>query len=328
MSTDDRSAEFSLQQPSDSDETQSMKDAPVRIDWDQWFNSASVENIPAIPFPPGQVFLPGEVKQLHLYEARYLALFETVVLRYDKRCAHVLIDARRRAMAAFGTVISVRNWKRLNIGVSVHVEAVGRTRTSRFVSSSPFLRGEFQSVQDDSLPEQQLIAVRQLEVRFWQAFRDVVSLSIRIGIDPIRQKIDTATETIQASNETPLSKQSMQFTNDPKQYPVVNGDGIIPVTFDGKEQFFETRLKNAALRAVNFCPVDFVSDITDNEMLARRVEGLSFAGWDYFPSVPAMRQRAIEARNTMARFTTVVENLERYSRRLAAQLALQRAFPT
>ncbi|CAN8076291.1 unnamed protein product [Agarophyton chilense] len=321
MCTDYRATEFPQQQPSD--DAHSMRAAPVRIDWDRWLSSTAVGNFPALPFPPDQVFMPGEVKQLHLFEARYLALFETVVLRYEKRCAHVLIDAQRSAMAAIGTVISVRNWKRLDVGVSVHVEAVARLRTSRLISSSPFLRGEFENVQDHSLSEAQLIAARLLEVRFWHAFRAVVSLSLQIGIDPIRQ-IHTASQTMQMSNKIP---QPTQLSNHLLRDHDVTPEAVKPPTFEGKKQFYESKLKHAASRAINYTAIDFVSQITDDQMLARRLQGLSFAGWDYFPSGPALRQKAIEERNTLARFTTVVHQLEDYSRRLAAQLALQRAFP-
>lgn len=263
--------------------------------------------------------MPGEVKRLHLFEARFLELFETVVLRYDKRCTHVLIDSRRRAMAAFGAVISVKEWRRLDVGVSVHIEAVGRMKASRLTSSSPFLRGDFESFHDLPLSEEQLIAARKLEVRFWKAFRDVVSVSLQMGSSPMRQKIDTASSTIQATNVKGEVPHSTDF--------VLNNDEVIRLSSEGKKQLFEAKLQEAASRAVNYLPVDFMSDITDDEMLARRVQGLSFAGWDYFPSGPAMRQKAIEQCDTIARFTTVVENLEEHSRKLAAQLALQSIFP-
>lgn len=319
MSFDNRFTEFSLRQPSDSDNSQPTHTSPSQMDWEQWLTSDSTENIPAIPFPPTQVFMPGEVKRLHLYEARFLELFETVVLRYDKRCAHVLIDSRRRAMAAIGSVISVKEWRRLDIGVSVLIEAVGRVNTSRLTSSSPFLRGDFESFHDLPLSEEQLITARKLEVRFWKAFHDVLSLSLQMGSSPMRQKIDTASstmKTISAKGEVPQSTDL-----------VLNDDKVIMLSPEGKKQLFEAKLHEAASRAVNYQPIDFTSDVIDDEMLARRVQGLSFAGWEFFPSGPAARQKAIEQCNTVARFTTVVENLEQHSRKLAAQLALQSVFP-
>jgi len=54
--------------------------------------------------------------------------------------------------------------------------------------------------------------------------------------------------------------------------------------------------------------------------------GLSFAGWDFFPSQPGDRQKAIEQRDTLKRFKNVVERLEQFSLKLAAKLALQDVF--
>lgn len=318
MSSYNRDSEFSLGHASEPEGPQRLEPQPDQMDWRKWSDSAITQIIPAIPFPPTQIFMPGEVKQLHLFEARFLTLFETIVLKYEKRCAHVLIDSNRRAMAAIGTVISVKSWRRLDVGIHIEVEGIGRLKTSRLSSSSPFLRGEFKSVHDINSNENELIAVRRLEEIFWKDFENIISLSLELGISPVREKVDTAASTTKAVDKG-MERKGSEATLD--------GDNSLLLSLEGKKKLYEKNLKTAAQRAVNFQPIDFVSEVIDDEMLARRVQGLSFAGWDYFPSDAVMRQRAMEERNTLKRFSVVVKNLKEHAQKLTAQLALRRAFP-
>lgn len=322
MAVNDRSTEFSL---GESDESQQRaSDASTAndlADWDDWRLTGRPMTVPAIPFPPVDIFLPGETKRLHLFEARYLALFENVVVQYDKRCAHILIDSARRAMAAFGTISHVRSWRRLDVGVSVEFEAVGRLKMKKLYSAAPFLRGDFEFVEDDLLEGADSIAeVSQLEVRFWTAFREVVSLCVKLGEDPIRNKVDTATATIDAVE----SKGGVARA--PGRDTLGGDNNVFLLSSDAKKEMYEQKLKQAAKRAVNFEELDFASEEVSNEIVLRRARALSFAGWDFFPSTPGMRQKALEQRNTLARLQTVVTALEERSRKLAAKLALENVF--
>lgn len=318
MLSKDRLTEFSLNSspdPFDSTDSKAQED----IDWDKWSTTGEAMTIPAIPFPPGQVFMPGEQKQLHLFEARYLALFETVVVDYDKRCAHVLIDSNRKAMAAFGTTMAVKSWRRLEVGVSVDFEAVGRLKTARLKPSTPFLRGEFQIAEDEPMQGTDFDEARQLEKRFWSALDIIISACIKLDHDPIRKKIDTASMTMDATDGNSSSPQNIQSSS------IAGKNKMFVLSPDAKKALFLQKVKQAAKRAVNHETIDFESEDISDAMLERRATGLSFAGWDFFPSQPGMRQKAIEGKNTVTRLETVVSNLEEHSRTLTAKLALQDA---
>lgn len=315
MSTNPRSEEFSLnsrpENPSTSPET------PETLDWAAWQRTRKKMSIPALPFPPEQVFLPGETKTLHLFEARYLALFEHVVLHCDKRCAHVLIDFNRQAMAAFGVIVHIRSWRRLDVGVSVDIEAVGRLKSCRIRNPAPYLHGEFEPVDDLPLPgADHVTTARRLLDRFWPAFREVVQLSLKLGEDPIREKVPTASKT----ND---HVERGQAGTEPRS---VAGDNAAFAPSQGaNEDAFEEKLKQVARRAVNFEHLEFTDD-ADDHMVVRQAHALSFAGWDFFPSHYGLRQRAIEGRDTLYRLTNVVAGLEEYRKQLAAKLAVQSAF--
>jgi hypothetical protein len=72
----------------------------------------------ALPFGIDDVLLPGETKQLHLYEARFLALFEEVQtptrcrLERTSVCGPAIYD--RRVMLAL--ICGCRRWRQSTVG--------------------------------------------------------------------------------------------------------------------------------------------------------------------------------------------------------------------
>lgn len=322
MALNDRSTEFSLGKPDESSQPGNDVSKPEeQVDWGDWRLTGRTMTVPAIPFPPHEIFLPGEAKHLHLFEARYLALFENVIVHCDKRCAHVLIDSTRQAMAAYGTVVHVRSWRRLDVGVSVEFEAVGRLKTKTVHYVAPFLRADVEFV-EDKFPEgaEMMAKVRKLETRFWSAFREVVSMCVKLGEDPIREKVDTATATVAA-----VEGKDGDTKTDGRN--TIGGENsMFLLSPDAKKELYEQQLKQAARRAANFEELDFSSEADSSETISRRVMALSFAGWDFFPSAPGMRQKALEGRDTVGRLETVVTEMEQHSRKLAAKVALQNAF--
>ncbi|XP_042036194.1 agamous-like MADS-box protein AGL80 isoform X1 [Salvia splendens] len=53
---------------------------------------ASSLELPLLPFPIDQVLIPSEVKSLHLYEARYIALLEESLFQKNKSFVHFVLD--------------------------------------------------------------------------------------------------------------------------------------------------------------------------------------------------------------------------------------------
>lgn len=299
--TDNRSTEFQL--------TPSEKPKAPPPDWNAWTEEAdAVLTLPALPFPPGDVFLPGETKQLHLFEARYLALLETTTADFDSRCAHVLIDSRRRAMAAVGTLLHVREWTRLDVGVSVVVDAVGRLHTTKLLAAAPFVTAKVSPIADSPLlsaPDAHQLPM--LYARFWVAFRSTVDLALHLKLPPCRPKDNIAALTIASM----------------RPGGVVEDDTVsVPAdTFA-----YEMQLKEAAARVVGYRALRWGDSCDDEAMVVLRAYALSFAGWDFFTSDAQQRQRANEERNTLPRLQIVVEALELRVKELSARKALNSAF--
>lgn len=324
VSMSDRSTEFSLgddrSSESSSDDGAPYVSGDQPFDWDAWRQSNESQTIPAIPFPPAQVFMPGERKVLHLFEARYLALFENVVVCYNKRCAHVLVATERNALAAYGTIVSIKSWRRLDVGVRVEFEGVARFRLTKLRASSPFLTGDFAAVEDKEMLPDAFDEAKALETRFWQAAREVISISIKLGEDPVRSKVDTASATIESVEPDGPRQQDSSVVD------TAGKDEIFELSRQAKLEVFISKLKQAACRAADRESLDFFSNDVDKETLALRLRGLSFAGFDFFKSTPGERQKAIEGSDTLVRLRFAVNGLENERMKLAAKAALRDAF--
>lgn len=300
-SADDwRDSEFVLDNSARDSDTPAAADRAQNFDWDAWAAACTPSEVPLLPFTPGEIFLPGESKRLHIYEARFLALFERAVVRYDKRFAHVLYAADRAALAAHGTLARIRHWRRLDVGVLVEIEGVGRLRVSALHRSTPFWAGAVAPVLD---ADADIGALREREDAALRAFRDVVRLCVRLGASPAREK---------STGELPAPP------------PLAGDNGVFVLSDKAKREAWESRLRSAAARAAGGERFEWERALPD-DVAARRARAVSFAAWDFFPSKPGERQRALEGRDTIARLDSVVAGLLDFGKSLAAKAAVEDA---
>lgn len=289
------------------------------FDWAEWKQSKEAADVPLLPFAPEEIWLPGESKRLHLYEARFLALFERCVLNYDKRFAHVLFASDRAALAAYGTLARVRHWRRLDVGVLVEIEGVARLRVSALRRASPFWAGSCAFVDDDPVDPDDMERLQGLERRAWGLARTVFQRCVRLEEIPEREKVDTAARTLvdaTGKDEVPAAP------------PIAgNNNGVFMLNDQGKVLAWESRLKMAASRAADGERFDWNTErLDDPDTAVRRAKALSFAGWEFFPSAPGERQKALEGRCTISRLELVNIGLEAHGKRLEAKTALENAF--
>jgi len=89
-----------------------------------------------LPFPLHDAMLPGETKQLHLYEARFLTLFEHALLDPSRNMhiAQLLITSNNNVLNVC-PVIRIVEWERREIGVWAKVVCYGRMKVRNVVES-------------------------------------------------------------------------------------------------------------------------------------------------------------------------------------------------
>ena len=105
-----------------------------------WSNDAGADSpaqaervVGCMPFDVRELLLPGQSRYLHLYEARFISLFEEAHLKGDRgaiACGFMTSEGLLR----FGVEARVEKWERLEVGVGVLVRAARPLRIERLAS--------------------------------------------------------------------------------------------------------------------------------------------------------------------------------------------------
>ena len=108
------------------------------------------ELLPLMPFAADEVLIPGQSRYLHLYEARFLALFEHATTK----CGSDIVlgfFAGDNALLRCATRARVDAWERLDVGVGVTLRGVSRCTIAGVdqTEDQPFLQCALEALADD-----------------------------------------------------------------------------------------------------------------------------------------------------------------------------------
>ena len=275
---------------------------------DQRNSPDSRSPIALLPFGVREMFLPGMTKTLHLYEARWLRMFEEVLATPSRKFAHVIVAPERQAMAAHAVLVEIVEWQKLDLGVEVKIAGTGRVKVGRLVGGKPFMRGLYEPLTDDyersqSLNHEELC---RLEARIWSSIKSIIDLAVKADTDPIvardtsERKAPPANDLNSAEEDTPKSASD------------------IDIQGDDRKAIYEDEIKMAYKRAGNITGED--------TSVIKRLEALSFAAFMVTNVSLNTKQKALECKDTVKRAELVSKYLENTRKQLAAKVALKNAF--
>lgn len=81
-----------------------------------WLGGSARLELGLLPFPLEQALLPGETKQVHLYEARFIQLFEDCTLSHSD-CLGALLITPGGGISAVTTLLQVEEFRKQEFGV-------------------------------------------------------------------------------------------------------------------------------------------------------------------------------------------------------------------
>jgi Lon protease-like protein len=81
----------------------------------------------------------GEQKQLHLYEARFLSLFEDAIKEHGG-CVGMLGFFEEGELAAVAVLCEILEWRRLDVGVHVRMRAASRVTVKGLTQIEPYIQ--------------------------------------------------------------------------------------------------------------------------------------------------------------------------------------------
>lgn len=103
-----------------------MRSRTPRMGAFEWVE-AGKDELNLLPFGLQELLLPGETKQVHLYEARFLALFEEAE-KTDKGCVAMMLITPNNGVAAVTSLLEIEESRKQEIGVWARLRCVGRVR--------------------------------------------------------------------------------------------------------------------------------------------------------------------------------------------------------
>jgi hypothetical protein len=105
----------------------------------------SVRSLASFPFPITELLLPGETKELHLYEARFLSLLKQAL--GDGGLAAQLVFADQ-GLLSLGSLLAIESCEQREVGCNVVVRAVGRLKVVDVHGTEPFVTALYAPVND------------------------------------------------------------------------------------------------------------------------------------------------------------------------------------
>ncbi|XP_051139396.1 uncharacterized protein LOC127257123 isoform X1 [Andrographis paniculata] len=112
------------------------------------FQASSSLVVPLLPVSIHQVLIPSEAKTLHLYEARYIALLEELLLKKDKLLVHFVLDqidfrstsVEASFVANYGCLAIIEKVEHRDVGALISLRGVGRVKILHICQVSRCLR--------------------------------------------------------------------------------------------------------------------------------------------------------------------------------------------
>ncbi|KAJ3703913.1 hypothetical protein LUZ61_007618 [Rhynchospora tenuis] len=150
--------------------------------------------LPLLPFVLDEVLIPSEVKTLHLYEARFLALLEEAVSSRNKTFVHFVLDplsSSRSPLASYCCLIHIENIEKLPIGALVSIRGISRVNVVELVQMEPYLRGVVVPVLDNVPSEATQLDSKILELK--DSISSLQALQIKLKV-PKRERLQTQTK--------------------------------------------------------------------------------------------------------------------------------------
>jgi len=267
-----------------------------------------------LPFSVDDIMLVGEFKNLHLYEARFLALFEDAQVNRNGLLAQALIIPQPEGVgfSPVASLLKIEKWDRLDIGVSATVKSIGRVSLTDFDSVDPFLLANVEYLQDQTIKLQQKDALNALSDNIFQLHEQCRKLLIKADKKPLgtESEMNPQLESITPNADMGNFDDQQTLWGHEKS---PNGD-----------LSFKTPLPIQVSRSVEALQKEATSSHLlypmNSDVLAASPELLSFQAAGCLHQHE--RLLALETTVTLKRLRMVIDSLERYQKWLVAKVAI------
>lgn len=268
------------------------------FDWQS--NGGSRLNL--LPFGISDILFPGETKQVHLFEARFLKVFEEAE-KNDNKCVGQLLVTPGGSVPQVTGLLEIEESKRQDIGVWARLRCVGRVAISGIEATDyGYFRANVSLVTDNTTEavDQELISeCRDAHERCRGLFMKLAKLRPQLLEESDLDEEDEQLWGHESSEQIELNKELSKVCKDRRDRLCWRGLDAAPAKgLDAQMQ----RLWGAS------------SETEAEDQL------LSFSAASFLP----LKERvlALQVRNTTERLKVIIKSLDDRSKELGAQLAL------
>jgi Lon protease-like protein len=282
-----------------------------------------------LPFSVDEALLPGETKQVHLFEARFLQLFSDASRNgaARPRMAALLVTPGGNA-AAVTTLFEVEDWRRKEFGVWAQLKCTGRVQMVDVRQTDyEYLVGNVEPYVDNPVadPESQTAAnflseAEQLPVgtaeRKIQASSELPDPLVE-ELVRVHDQVAVLYRKLEASNESNSAGETVEWGHELRDAAAEAGSPL--------EELFESRSAVLKSRGLDALPAPSlraaVQQWGDLDDATARRQLLSFTAAAALSA--ETRLQVLQMQDTTERLKFVLRALEQKQQRLAALTALR-----
>lgn len=277
-----------------------------------WQKGASRE-LNMLPFGMYDALLPGDTKQVHLFEERMVQLFLDTE-QNDERCLCQLLITQDNEIEPYTSLLVIEESQIEDVGVWARLRCVGRVRIVDVGMTNSYCRGAVSLVTDEFSQPVNAVLVEDC-MKAHSRCRELNQKMERIRLGEEKSRIKAMLNGLNVPEEKVLmgheESKTAEFDKDLKKLCDARRDQLRSLTNDtapaeGLGEWLQ-RLWGAS-----------------NEMEAEQ-QLLGFTAAAFLP--PIARMQVLQATNPSKRLETVVKYLEESEKRTAAELALAEVSP-
>lgn len=278
-----------------------------------WPKSGSKE-LNLLPFSMYEALLPGDTKQVHLFEERYVRLFVDAQ-ENDERCLSQLLYTQNNEIVAYTSLLVIEESKIEDVGVWARLRCIGRVQIKDVNTTEySYWRGKVALVTDEIKQPVNEALVEEC-------------MKVHSRCRELNQKM----ERVRLGEEKSRIKAMLNDLNVPEEKVLMGHEQRKATEFDKDlKKMCDTRREQLRSLRNDTAPAEGLGDSlqrlwgASNEMEAEQ-QLLGFTAAAFLP--PIARIQVLQTTNTSKRLETIIKYLEESEKRIAAELALAELSP-
>ena len=289
--------------------TRTARARPAESLASDWVESGGNE-LGLLPFSLEEALLPGETKQVHLFEARFIQLFsESAAKHHD--CLGALYFAPGNNVLSVTSLLEVEEFQKKEFGVWARLKCVGRVRIQELEKTEfDYVQAQVEIYNDDDADDDD----RDDKV-------DAEVMELHSSILSMQERLTDQLTADGSDGSAASEEEQVEWGHEVRDPEGVERGLSLPKLVENRRDVLLSRGPDAAPRASLLEGLERVWAVPSEAVAEQTL--LSFAASATLS--PLARAQALEMRNGQERLASAMTELRERQKRLSAMLMLRTA---